>query len=127
MPAVPQDLQHVCVIPVMEHGLEQVGVTARRHSGEEISSHRVTPVGDACRHQMIRAASSDLRKIKEQSVQDGVGLEDRAQDGAVPAPDIDDEVHAGEVIGGRECGVPVVSPLPHVLIEDCCGLRGCSK
>jgi hypothetical protein len=40
----------------------------------------------------------------------------------MPAPDIDDEVHAGEVVGGSERGVPVVPPLPYVLIEDRRGL-----
>jgi hypothetical protein len=64
---VPQYLQRVGVVPIVEDAFKNVGVPARGHGLKEVATNNLAAIGDASAIEDLGGAADDMREIGEPS------------------------------------------------------------
>src|SRR4029077_7954454 len=90
------------VIPVMHYRLEQVNISARRHSIKKTSFLERDALCDASRRKPIGGAGQALGEGEKDDSHAGVSLKDGHQNRSVAPANIHHGSHAPEVINGSE-------------------------
>ena len=93
--AAAQDAHRVLVLPVVQDRLEHVGVGALRHRVEEAARDDLAALADD-------RALDDVGLVEEDAAHPGMGVEDRGEEGAPAAADVDHRREAPEVVGGEQ-------------------------
>ena len=96
--AARQDRQRVVVLPVVQDGLEHVGVGALGHRLEEAA-------GDDLAALAHDRALDHVGLVEEDAAHLGVRLEHRAEEGTAATADVDHGREAPEVVGGEQVRV----------------------
>jgi hypothetical protein len=120
-----EDALCALVIPVMDDFLEQVAISSGWHRCEEIASHEFPPGRLPCALHACASRCDHVRQIKEHATRLGVSVENRRQEGALPATDVHHGVGCSEIIGGDDRRVLLAAPTRHRVIKDPCGFWMC--
>jgi hypothetical protein len=86
--AAAQDRERGLVGPVVQDLLEHVGVGAAGHRGEEVAGLHAQPAG---------RLAERLGHVEGHALELGLGVQDRGEQRAVAAADVDDRPEAGEI------------------------------
>ena len=117
-PAGAQDLDGLDVGPVVDHGLEQVGVAALGDPLEEVAPDHPAAFRDAggCEH--VVGAGHDVRLVEEHALHGRVACHRRPEQGSPTTADVDDGAEASEVVRvGDGVGHPA-RQCRHGVVED---------
>ncbi len=121
--AGPQDAGSPLVVEVVEDPAQQIGVTARGHTRDEVTACDVAPLRDTGLRQLPPGLVEDVRLVEQHAAGGGVRSQDRRDEAPVPASHVHDGPAAGEVVGGRHCHVGDVVQVGHHLLEAAAQLR----
>ena len=100
------------VVPVVEHGTQDVATGTGRQGVEEAARHGVAAVGEAGGRERRPRRLGRRRLVDHRAAQVGERLEQRRQQGAVAAADVDDVAERTPVVGGDDRGAHAATSTP---------------
>src|SRR5688500_10727518 len=103
--AVAQDCCGLAVVPGMDDGGEQVGISARGHRVKATAADPLTPVLNPGRTQDLVRTSDHLRSVEQDALHLWIDGQYGGEQAPMAAAYIDERPDAGEVEGGQEPGV----------------------
>ena len=97
-----EDAPRARVIPVVDHAREQIGVGAAGHGIEEVTDAALRSVAQTRGREPLRRALHRLSAIEQDAAHTAVCLEDRLQQHARAAADVDEAAQPREVVGRND-------------------------
>jgi hypothetical protein len=106
------------VVPVVDDPLERVEVPAARDRREEVAPDSLATSPEPVGFQVSSRPLDDLRGVEEDAFRLRARLQDRGEEAAVPAPDIDHVAEGREVVGPDHRRLDRPGQPGHRLVED---------
>jgi hypothetical protein len=119
---VLEELYSPVVFEAVNHVLEDVDIAAVRYGLEKVPRHHLATMRQVRGLQPRCRRRCDVGPLDEDPLEVGVGLEERDEEVALPAPDIDHPGTRGEVIGGHHGRSRPHGPISHSVVEPRGGL-----
>src|SRR5262245_49382452 len=86
----------------MQYGLKQIGIAALRDALEETApNHREAPTETAAA-QRFADPVNDLRLVEQHPLRTCMEIEDRLEQQAAPAADVNNAIETRKIVGGRD-------------------------
>jgi hypothetical protein len=106
------------IVPIVKDAGKEIQLAAPRHGGEHVAAHRGAPLGDAFGREECRRTLDDARQVVERGAEMRMCLEERGEQLALAAANVDDVLDTGEVVGFGDHGARQRREPAHRVVEE---------